>query len=59
MGFLTDQYVNTQDGLTAYIYGKDDESRTYQIAICEHDEERNASESELTLYTGVEPVWSD
>lgn len=57
MGFLTGQYVNTQDGLTAYIYGQNDESLTYQIAICDHDEERSASASELTLYTGVEPVW--
>ena len=42
--FKTDQYVTTSDGFTAYIYGRD------QIAICERDEERSVSASELTLW---------
>jgi hypothetical protein len=52
--FATGKYVNTQDGLTAYIYddnGKSEESRPYRVAICEHDEERSLSANELTLWT--------
>jgi hypothetical protein len=43
--FKADQYVNTSDGLTGYIY--EDSGSEYQIAICEHDEERCISASEL------------
>jgi hypothetical protein len=51
--FKVGQYVNTSDGFTAFIYadcGRREESRPYQIAICEHDEERSVSASELTLW---------
>jgi hypothetical protein len=66
--FKVDQYVNTSDGLTGYIYednGGDEESRPYQIAICEHDEERSVSASEVALWSpkagdvDLEPVWID
>jgi hypothetical protein len=66
--FKVDQYVTTSDGLTGYIYednGSHEESGPYQIAICERDEERSVSASELTLWkskpgdTSLEPVWTD
>lgn len=43
--FEAGQYARTSDGFTAYIYGRDYEEN--QIAICERDEERTASASEL------------
>jgi hypothetical protein len=52
--FKVGQYANTTDGLTGYIYednGGDDECRPYQVAICEHDEERCCSASELVLWS--------
>lgn len=63
--FKVDQYVNTLDGLTGYVYadnGSHEENRTYEVAICERDEERFCSASELSLWVpkagGVlEPVW--
>ena len=52
--FKVDQYVNTSDGFTGYIFednGNREENRPYQIAICERDEERCVSASELTLWS--------
>jgi hypothetical protein len=43
--FKAGQFAKTSDGFTAYIYGRD------QIAICERDEERAASASELTTWS--------
>jgi hypothetical protein len=66
--FKVDQYVTTSDGLTGDIYedtGQHEEKRPYQIAICEHDEERWVSASDVTLWvpklgdTNFEPVWQD
>jgi hypothetical protein len=64
--FKVDQYVSTSDGLTGYVYqdnGNHEENDPYQIAICERDEERCSSASELTLWTPKageqEPIWSD
>jgi hypothetical protein len=51
--FKPGQYVNTSDGFTAYVYddnGLHEENRPYQVAICEHDEERCYSASELTMW---------
>jgi hypothetical protein len=51
--FEQGQYVRTSDGFTGYIYedsGDPEESRTYQIVICERDEERLVSASEVTLW---------
>jgi hypothetical protein len=48
------RYVNTQDGLTAFIFeGDREESPTYQVAICERDEERTASANELALWVPI------
>jgi hypothetical protein len=47
--FKAGQYVNTPDGFTALIYGRDHEEN--QIAICQHDEERSACDSELTPWS--------
>jgi hypothetical protein len=64
--FKVDQYVNTADGFTGYVYednGGHEESRPYRIAFCAQDEERNVSASELTLWAPKagerEPTWSD
>jgi len=61
--FKVDQYVNTADGFTGYIYddnGDHEESGPYRIAICERDEERRCSASELILWEHLnEPVWED
>jgi hypothetical protein len=63
-----DQYVNTTDGLTGYIFednGGYEDSRPYRIAICERDEERSVSASEVSLWipepgdNNSEPVWSE
>lgn len=48
--FEAGQYVKTSDGFTAYIYHRE-ESRLYQVAICEHDEGRTASASDLTPWS--------
>lgn len=62
--FRVGQYVTTSDGLTGFIYDDDggpEDGRPYEIAICERDEERFASASELTLWVGSkvmsEPAW--
>jgi hypothetical protein len=66
--FKVDQYVITPDGFTGYIYednGGPEESRPYHIAICEQNEERTVSASEVTLWvpkagdTNLEPTWTD
>jgi hypothetical protein len=52
--FKVGQYVNTSDGFTAFVYadcGSRVESNPYQIAICERDEERSATASELTPWS--------
>jgi hypothetical protein len=43
--FKTGQYVTTSDGFTGFIYGHD--GGRYEVAICEHDEERRCSASDL------------
>ena len=48
-------YVRTPDGV-GYVFGKNGDQ--YEIALVKHDEELTCGASELTLYTGVEPVWS-
>jgi hypothetical protein len=51
--FKPGQYVNTSDGLTGYVFwdnGGREEDRPFEIAICERDEERCCSVSELTLW---------
>jgi hypothetical protein len=66
--FKVGQYVNTSDGFTAFVFsdsGNDEDGGPYQIAICERNEERSASASELTLWmpkpgdTNAEPAWSN
>lgn len=47
--FRPGQYAATRDGLTAFIYEVDHEEN--QIAICERDEERTVSASELTNWS--------
>jgi hypothetical protein len=47
--FRGGQYANTSDGFTGFIYA--DNGGHYQVAICEHDEERRCSASELTPWT--------
>jgi hypothetical protein len=60
--FKVGQYATTTDGLTGFIF--EDTGSAYNIAICEHDEERSVSASELTLWSpkagdsNLEPVWS-
>jgi hypothetical protein len=52
--FKTGQYVKTSDGFRGYIFGESgdrEENRTYQVAICERDEERNVPASELTWWS--------
>jgi hypothetical protein len=46
--FKTGQYVNTSDGFTGYIY---EDNGEYQIAICERDEERSVTASDLTRWS--------
>jgi hypothetical protein len=48
MTFKVDQYVNTSDGFIGYIF--EDTGSAYRIAICERDEERDVSASELALW---------
>jgi len=50
--FKAGQYVNTADGFTGYVFedNGDNEDGPYQVAICEHDEERRCSASELILW---------
>jgi hypothetical protein len=64
--FNVGQYVTTPDGLTGYIFednGSYEDSRPYRIAICERDEERSVSASEVALWVPkadeLEPTWSD
>ncbi|MGY4501084.1 hypothetical protein ACVWYH_005015 [Bradyrhizobium sp. GM24.11] len=57
--FKLEQYVTTSDGSTAFIFGED--NGAYKIALCDRDEERTASASELTRWAPrgreKEPVW--
>jgi hypothetical protein len=64
--FKVDQYVKMSDGFTGYIYedtGHREEASPYRVAICERDEERVLSASELTLWMPkageLEPVWAN
>jgi hypothetical protein len=51
--FKVDQHVTPGDGNAGYVHGDNgghEESRPYSIAICERDEERSCSASELVLW---------